>query len=407
MNRSAWRLLFWPFLMVLLTILMFLFPQATYDGARYGLETWAFTLVPSLLPFMIAADILIQLGVVNFLGVLLEPLMRPLFRLPGSAGFVVAMGFTSGFPMGALLTDSLYEKNLCTKNEAARLITFTNNASPLFLLVAIPVSMLHAPEVGWILLAAHYCANLLIGLISRFFAPRTDAEAPPTAQLLSRSLQALITCRQEQSLPIGAILGNAVSKGLKNILSIGGFVLFFSVAIQILTTLQVLQLLTHLFAAVLAFFSCDSALASALSSGLFEMTLGTRSAAQTAAPLVQKLLLISFILGWSGLSIHAQVGSIISRHHIPLWPYLICRPLQGLLAAVFALFFFHSYAAAHTVWLPLMLPAPLQAPAAQLKLLCLLPLAIMFLLTSCSLLWVIVAKTGRLARYWLKHLHRA
>ena len=106
MNRSAWRLLFWPVLMVLLTILMFLFPQATYDGARYGLETWAFTLVPSLMPFMIAADILIQLGVVNFLGVLLEPLMRPLFRLPGSAGFVVAMGFTSGFPMGALLTDS-------------------------------------------------------------------------------------------------------------------------------------------------------------------------------------------------------------------------------------------------------------------------------------------------------------
>lgn len=404
MNRSVWRLLGWPFLMVTLTLLMFLFPQATFDGAKYGLETWAFTLVPSLLPFMIVADILIQLGVVNFLGVLLEPLMRPLFRLPGSAGFVVAMGFTSGFPMGALLTDSLYEKKLCTKNEAARLVTFTNNASPLFLLVAIPVSMLHAPEVGWILLAAHYCANLLIGLASRFFAPCQTTGPATTEHLLSRSLQALIQCRQEQALPIGAILGNAVSKGIKNILSIGGFVLFFSVAIQILTTIHIVQLLTQIFAAFLTAISFDTALGNALSSGLFEMTLGTRGAALTAAPLVQKLLLISFILGWSGLSIHAQVGSIISRHGIPLWPYLICRPVQGLLAAGFALFFFQSFSSAHTVWLPLMLPLPLSASAAQFKLLLLLPLVILGLLITFSILLYFLAKLRRLSKYCFKRL---
>jgi len=44
--------------------------------------------------------------------------MRPVFKQPGAAGFVLAMGFTSGFPMGAVLTNKLYEKNLCTKEEA-------------------------------------------------------------------------------------------------------------------------------------------------------------------------------------------------------------------------------------------------------------------------------------------------
>ena len=58
MNNHKWRLFLWPLCMLILTICMFLFPQATYSGARYGLETWALTLVPSLLPFMIAADIL-------------------------------------------------------------------------------------------------------------------------------------------------------------------------------------------------------------------------------------------------------------------------------------------------------------------------------------------------------------
>ncbi len=404
MNRFAWRLLLWPLLMVILTILMFLFPQATYDGAKYGLETWAFTLVPSLLPFMIAADILIQLGVVNFLGVLLEPLMRPLFRLPGSAGFVVAMGFTSGFPMGALLTDSLYEKKLCTKNEAARLVAFTNNASPLFLLVAIPVSMLQAPEVGWILLAAHYCANLLIGLASRFFAPRQTAPSSFTKHLVGRSINALTACRQEQALPIGAILGNAVSKGIKNILSIGGFVLFFSVTIQILTTVHIVEMLRQLFSVLLTFFSFDAVLSNALASGLFEMTLGTRGAALTSAPLVQKLLLISFILGWSGLSIHAQVGSIISRHSIPLWPYLLCRPLQGLLAAGFALIFFQNFSSVHSVWLSFMLPIAPYSLAAQVKLFCLAPVFILSLLISLSLLWNISTKIWHKSQRLLKHL---
>ena len=85
-------------LVLMATILMLFYPQAAYEGACRGLETWAVHLLPSLLPFFIAADLLLSMGFVRFLGVLLEPVMRPLFRLPGEAGFAVALGFTSGFP---------------------------------------------------------------------------------------------------------------------------------------------------------------------------------------------------------------------------------------------------------------------------------------------------------------------
>ncbi|MGQ0438264.1 nucleoside recognition domain-containing protein, partial [Bacillus sp. B-TM1] len=37
-------------------------------------------LFPSLLPFFIIAELLISIGVVKFIGVILEPLMRPLLR---------------------------------------------------------------------------------------------------------------------------------------------------------------------------------------------------------------------------------------------------------------------------------------------------------------------------------------
>lgn len=319
--------------MLFLTICMFLFPQATYTGARYGLETWALTLAPSLLPFIIVTDILIELGVVRFLGVLLEPLMRPVFKQPGEAGFAVAMGFTSGFPMGAILTTSLYEKNICTKNEAARLVTFTNNASPLFLLVAIPVGMLNAPHVGVILLTSHYLANLLIGIIGGFLA-KTDPLEKPAAQskILSRSFHELLNYHT-QAPPIGTILGKAVNKGIKSILSIGGFVLFFSVTIEILKTIGFFEVTNYLFAQILMWFHLNPCFSSALSSGIFEMTLGTKAAASSDGDLFGKLIIISFILAWSGLSIHAQVGSIISAKGIAVTPYCVCRFIQGFLSA--------------------------------------------------------------------------
>ena len=39
------------------------------------------------------------MGVVHFLGVLLEPLMRPLFNVPGVGAFALSMGLAAGYPM--------------------------------------------------------------------------------------------------------------------------------------------------------------------------------------------------------------------------------------------------------------------------------------------------------------------
>ncbi len=78
-------------------------PQAALQASIRGLNIWWEVVFPSLLPFFIIAELLISIGVVKFIGVILEPLMRPLFRVPGIGGFVWAMGMASGFPAGAKL----------------------------------------------------------------------------------------------------------------------------------------------------------------------------------------------------------------------------------------------------------------------------------------------------------------
>ena len=94
------------------------YPQQSLEASIRGLNMWWEVVFPSLLPFFIVSELLISFGVVNLLGVLLEPLMRPLFRVPGVGGFVWAMGMASGYPSGAKLTARLYQEKQISTIEA-------------------------------------------------------------------------------------------------------------------------------------------------------------------------------------------------------------------------------------------------------------------------------------------------
>lgn len=347
----------------LIAVILFLFcstlcfPQAVHQGAVQGLETWAYHLVPSLLPFFIIAELFISAGLVRYLGICLEPIMRPLFRLPGEAALAVVLGFTSGFPMGALLTASLYEQQLCTKEEAGRLAAFTNNASPLFLLIAIPLTMLEQPQWGGLLLLAHYGANLILGIFLGIFSYKFHPWQTYSHQIHH---QTPTSAPSFSLIHFPQMLTNAIQKGLKNIFSIGGFVLFFSI---------VLALCNKIFPFLASFLT-----------PFLEMTIGSNYIAQQNLPLIMKLMLISFIVGWSGISIQMQVLSILTPLQIPCRFYLLCRPLQGLLAAllVWLLFNFSPLLTPVGIEFPLYLSSTVTISyfplTALLFLICLMPL---------------------------------
>lgn len=86
-RNTNYRLLLMPYFMAFIacfiTICMVQYPKDVFDSAVMGLNLWWNVVFPALLPFFILSEILMGLGVVHFIGVLLEPLMRPLFNVPG------------------------------------------------------------------------------------------------------------------------------------------------------------------------------------------------------------------------------------------------------------------------------------------------------------------------------------
>ena len=84
-----------------LTFFVIRYPDQTFQASFEGLQLWFRIVLPSLLPFFVIAEILMGLGVIHALGVMLEPVMRPLFRVPGVGAFALVMGLVSGNPLGS------------------------------------------------------------------------------------------------------------------------------------------------------------------------------------------------------------------------------------------------------------------------------------------------------------------
>ncbi|MFZ5646475.1 MAG: sporulation integral membrane protein YlbJ [Bacillota bacterium] len=336
-------------------------PKEVFEGATMGLKTWWNIVFPSLLPFFIVSDLLMSFGLVNFIGVLAEPLMRPLFNVPGSGSFVLCVGYTSGYPIGAMVTARLRSQRLCTRVEAERLMSFTNNSSPLFMLVAVSVGMFGRPDLGLFIAGSHYMANLTLGFLLRFYG-RNDREilplrGNPYGSIFTRAVRELTSAWQKETRPLGKIIGDAVRNAINSLLVIGGFIILFAVIIKLITRAGLINGMAGLLGVVLYPLGFSPEIMPALASGFFEMTIGSKMAAESSAPIIQQLVAVEIILAWSGLSVQAQVASMISETDIRMLPFILSRIAHAALAAFYTVFLFGpAIPAAGNLLRPVMAP---------------------------------------------------
>jgi len=322
---------------VLLIFCMVIYPRDVFEASKAGISAWWNIVFPALLPFFISSELLMGYGVVQFMGVLLEPVMRPLFNLPGAGSFVMAVGYSSGFPISASLTARLRKERLCTRYEGERLMCFTNNASPLFMLVAVGVGMFGNPRLGVIIALAHYAANFILGLLLRFYKT-SDPEFTPRVEqkdnILRRALAEMHKVTGSNPRPFGRALGDAISSSINKLLLIGGFVIIFSVIIRVAMLTGIMSLITQALSILAAPTGFSDAAVSALGQGFFEMTLGTKAASETFSPLAQRAAAASIILGWSGLSVLAQVAAMTGETDLKMKLFTLSRIFHGCLAGL-------------------------------------------------------------------------
>ncbi|HOQ01147.1 MAG TPA: sporulation integral membrane protein YlbJ [Acetivibrio clariflavus] len=315
-----------------------MFSNTAVASASRGLNLWLNVVFPSLFPFFVASEILYRTGFIKSLGILLEPIMRPLFNVPGCGSFALAMGITSGYPVGAKLTAKMREEKLLTKTESERLLSFTNNSGPLFIIGAVAVGMFNNPKIGFVLLFCHILACITVGIFFRFYGSRkTRVKNSDSSNTLKKFKKELANT---ESVNIGEILGDSIRSSINTILAIGGFIILFSVIINLLLETGIINTAAAFFSLLFPIESISREIISSILSGFFEITTGINMISKLEEiSFTQQLSAISLVLGWAGLSVHFQVYSIISKTDISIKPYLFGKLMHGFFSALYVWIF--------------------------------------------------------------------
>ncbi|MBS4539753.1 sporulation integral membrane protein YlbJ [Clostridium sp. D2Q-11] len=329
--------LIYPILFVTLIILIVLNPKNCIKAALDGVNIWFFTVLPSLLPFFILSEITIRLGVVKFIGSLMSPLMIPLFNVPGEGAFIFTMSITSGYPVGSKLISRLRLENKITKIEAQRLASFCSTSGPLFMIGAVSIGMFNNEIFGIIIALSHYLGALTVGLLFRFYKFGYNSNYPihKYKNMVADSYNNLVSKKN-----IGSIMSDSVNDAMSTILVVGGFIIFYSVIIEILDSLNFIHIITNIINNL--GISIDGNVIKGFVFGLIEITNGCKILSESInSGSLLVITLVSIIIGWSGLSIHSQSLSFFSKTDINNKIYIFSKMIHGLFSGIFTIILYH------------------------------------------------------------------
>lgn len=322
-----------PFIFFLLAICLVIFSKANLVAAKTGLLLWANNVVPSLFPFFVITELLSHTNFIYYIGKVFDKVMRPLFNVPGECAFAFIMGLISGYPTGGKIVASLREQGICTKDEGDRMLAFTNNSGPLFIISFVGISLFGDTKTGLLLLVTHILAGITVGIIlSKLSTKKSKAtDMLSTKNVNTFSHKEPVTFRN-----FGKVLGKSIQDAISTILMIGGFVVIFSVIISILNQSKLLDICSQLLKPILSILGFHLEFAKPLLGGIIELTNGVNMVSSIPMKAIsQNIILCAFLLGFGGISVLFQVSALLSKTDLSMKKYVIGKFIQGIIAAFY------------------------------------------------------------------------
>lgn len=140
-------------------------PKDAVNAASVGLVLWYTRVLPTLLPFVILSNILMDSNYLQYLNKITTPLVSRLIPISDNGAFVLLSGFLFGFPIGSKNCAALLASGKITRREADVLFIITNNISPVFVTSFILYTQLGLSHLSAVTLLILYFPALLLGSI--------------------------------------------------------------------------------------------------------------------------------------------------------------------------------------------------------------------------------------------------
>ncbi len=290
-------------LLCIITIIeIFLNKLLIFNTISYSLNIWINSLIPSLFPFFIISDILINYNITNYIPPIIKNIFKKLFNVSDNIITIFFLSILSGFPSSARNIKLMLDKKLITPKEATHTLIFTHFSNPIFILGTISILFLHNKTLGIIILLSHYIPNILLGIFTRKLNTPSNNKR-----------------RKEERHNFPQILINSIKKSLDTILLIFGI-------------LSICLVISSLLINRLNLNSYNSTILKCL----LEITMGLKSLSELNIPNIYKTIISSMTLSFGGLSIHIQVLSFINEYNISYKTFFISRIYHSILSGILA-----------------------------------------------------------------------
>ncbi len=288
---------------VLILILgILIFPSFALESGKNAVELSFFRVIPSLFPFFVLQDMAMKMGLSEFLSKYLGKFFYKIFKISDCTPFI--LGIIGGYPIGAKTVANLYETKKISKNTAEKMLCFCNNAGPAFIVGFVGAYIFSNVKLGYVLLFSHIFASIIIGFI---------------LSINNKESYAQTVYKNREKTSFFEIFITSVNSGFSSILSVCGFVIFFSVLVEILRCFNLFIIFPRDYYSLFI--------------GIFEMTTGINEI--SSKNLFVNIGIVSFLLGFGGMSIHFQ--TMFFCKNISLKPYFFAKIIHGVISSVISI----------------------------------------------------------------------
>lgn len=266
------------FLLLIVILLFSIFNTTVTTSVKKSLVMCYSSVIPSLFPFFVLAEFITAV----FMTTSLNPSI-----------FAFISGLICGFPTGTQNICNLYKSNKISKEKAISLLHCTANASPAYIVAFVGICLIKSKSVGYILLISQIICSIICAICFKVFKANrtTNISLINVAQIATKSV-------------VGSV---------SSILNVCGYIVFMGI-----------------FADISAILIPDTVSRSIKSIiyGLIEITRGIESLDFTKK---SSVIIASFIIGFSGVSVIFQCISCAKQAELPILPLIKGKVIYAIL----------------------------------------------------------------------------
>lgn len=285
-------------------------PNIVSEGVFNGLKIWVYNMIPYLLPMSILSNILLQYNLLYRISDKLSFISGRIFTNK-YALIPYFISFVAGYPSGAMAVNSMASYRRINNQEANSLVAFTNNCSFQFIAGAVAYSMLGDFNLALYIALPHLLSALLMGSLMK-----------------NNRISILKTLENKKPISFYAAFNSSIYKSVTSILSVGGVIVIFSVLSNFFDNSLI---------AIAKYLSLSPQLSDIIHSiavGVLEVTNGCTVIAASQIPLEVKLVIINFLISFSGLSIVFQTLAVINDFDLDVGNYVFYKFIQGVISVI-------------------------------------------------------------------------